>query len=62
MGLTLLKELKTVRRELRKADPHELKFPDTSEIVLDELLTERGGRALFARRKQRILDGSEPTE
>jgi hypothetical protein len=51
--LTLLKELRKVKRELgydRK------KFPDRREIVLSELLEEQGGHCLADRRYWRAAD------
>jgi hypothetical protein len=51
--LTLLKELRKVKRELgydRK------KFPDSREIVLSELLEEKGGHCLADRRYSRAVD------
>ncbi len=51
--LTLLKELGKLKRELgydRK------KFPDTREVVLSELLTEKGGQCLADRRYSRAVD------
>ena len=51
--LTLLKELRKVKRELGY-DRH--KFPDTREVVLDELLAEKGGHSLVDRRYSRASD------
>ena len=57
--LTLLKALRTVLRELRKDDPEHPRFPDNKEVVLDELLRERGGPTLIARRRQRMIEQLE---
>ena len=51
--LTLLKELRKVKRE-RRYDRD--KFPDTHEIVLGELLEENGGPCLADRRISREQD------
>jgi hypothetical protein len=48
--LTLLKELRKVRRE-REYDRDA--FPDTQEIVIEEILNERGGYSLAYRRYSR---------
>ena len=53
--LTLLKELRKVKRE-RGYDRQ--KFPDMREIVLSELLIENGGECLADRRYSRELDRS----
>ena len=54
--LTLLKELRKVKRE-RGYDRD--KFPDRREIVLSELLEENGGLSLVDRRYSRELDRSD---
>ena len=51
--LTLLKELRKVKREQRY---DRNKFPDRREIVLSELLEEKGGPCLVDRRYSRELD------
>src|SRR5260370_4595556 len=53
--LTLLKELRHVKRE-RGYDPQ--RFPDMREIVLSELLIENGGACLSARRYSLHLERS----
>jgi hypothetical protein len=53
--LTLLKELRKVKRE-RGYDRE--RFPDMREIVLSELLIENGGACLADRRYSRELDRS----
>src|SRR5260221_14161079 len=50
--LTLLKELRKVRRELSY---DRVSFPDKREIVLTELLIEKGGPSLADRRYSRAL-------
>jgi hypothetical protein len=51
--LTLLKELRRVKRE-RSYDRD--RFPDHREIILSELLSENGGPSLVERRYSRAVD------
>jgi hypothetical protein len=51
--LTLIKELRKVKRE-RGYDRK--RFPDTREVVLSELLAGKGGHSLVDRRYSRALD------
>jgi hypothetical protein len=51
--LTLLKELRKVRREL---DYDRERFPDRREIILEELLEESGGHSLTYRRYSRGVE------
>jgi hypothetical protein len=51
--LTLLKELRKVKRELGYDRD---RFPDRQEIILDELLAEKGGRSLADRRYSRAVE------
>ena len=51
--LTLLKEMRKVKRELGYDRD---RFPDRREIILDELLAEKGGRSLADRRYSRAVE------
>lgn len=51
--LTLLKELRKLKRELGY---DRSRFPDTREVVLSELLAEKGGHSLADRRYSRAVD------